>query len=217
MAFDLNDPETKEAVAKLIADAKEGIEAKNSELLAEVKKLKADIRKTQDIKPEDLAALEAERDTLAAKLASTEKAAKDAQKAAETAQKALEAESGVTHKLLAENGLMAELTKAGISDPDFLAAAKAMHIGSVKVIAEGEERKAMYGDKPIADAIKEWASTDTAKKFISAPANSGGGANGSGGAKGNEKTVLRSQFDTMSHAERATFAKEGGKVVDAAA
>ena len=208
MAFDPNDPETKEAVAKLIADAKEGIESKNSELLAEVKKLKADIRKTQDIKPEDLAALESERDALAAKLSAAEKSAKDALKAAETAQKALEAESGVTHKLLAENGLIAELTKAGITDADFLAAAKAMHIGSVKVIAEGEERKAMYGDKPIADAIKEWAATDTAKKFISAPANSGGGAHGNNGGKGG-KTISETEFNALSAKERAAKMAEG--------
>jgi hypothetical protein len=45
---------------------------------------------------------------------------------------------------------------------------------------------------------------------------SGGGANGaSGPARGaTGKTTDRASFDSMSHLERATFAKEGGQVVD---
>lgn len=44
---------------------------------------------------------------------------------------------------------------------------------------------------------------------------SGGGAPGSkGGGAANQKTVTRQEFDQMSHADRSTFSKEGGKVVD---
>ena len=38
-----------------------------------------------------------------------------------------------------------------------LEAAKAMHIGNVKIVSEGDARKALYGDKELGDAIKEWA------------------------------------------------------------
>lgn len=211
MAFDPTDPDTKAAIASAVAEANAAIEKKNDELLGEVKKLKTDLRKTQDINPDEFAALESERDTLKAKLTATEKLAKDAQTAADKATKALEAESGVTHKLLAENGLIAELTKAGISDPDFLAAAKAMHIGGVKVVVEGEDRKAMLGDKTVADAIKEWAATDTAKKFIAAPVNTGGGLGGGKGGAGG-KIASQEAINAMTPKERAGFFAEGGAI-----
>ena len=216
MAFDPTDPDTKAALDKIKADHESdiaGLKTKVEGLISVNKELK----KGREIDPADLEKLEAENENLKSKLTATEKAAKDTQKAAETAAKALEQERGVTHKLLAENGLIAELTKAGVTDPDYLEMAKAAHIGKVTVVAEGDTRKAMYGDKPLADAIKEWAGTDAAKKVIAAPINSGGGLGGSNGGKGGDKTVTRQQFDGMGHAERASFVKDGGKVVDAAA
>jgi hypothetical protein len=208
---------TKAELDEAIATAKEAQDAKNAELLGEVKKLKSDLRKTQDIKPEDLAALEVDNEKLRAELATANKTAKDATTAAEKATKALEAEQGVTHRLIAENGLVAELTKAGVTDPAYLDATKAMLLGQVKVVAEGEDRKALYGDKPLADAIKEWAGTDIGKRFVAAPNNAGGGAPGGKGGEGGAKIVTRAVFDGMSQPERSNFAKEGGKVVDQAA
>jgi hypothetical protein len=41
------------------------------------------------------------------------------------------------------------------------------------------------GDKPLVDAVAEWASSDEGKHFISAPANSGGGAAGGNGSQQN--------------------------------
>lgn len=44
---------------------------------------------------------------------------------------------------------------------------------------------------------------------------SGGGANGSqGGGAAGKKTATRSEFDAMSHPQRAEFAKSGGNVID---
>ena len=124
MPFDPTDPDTKAAMKAAVDESNEAQAAKNSELLNEVKKLKADLRKTQDIKPEDVAAIEAERDKALVDLTAAQKTAKEATTAADKATKALEAESGFTHKLLAENGLIAELTKAGVSDAAYLEAAK---------------------------------------------------------------------------------------------
>lgn len=207
---------TKAELDEAIAAAKEAQDAKNAELLGEVKKLKADLRKTQDIKPEDMAALEHDNEKLRADLAAAQKAAKEATANAEKAAKQLEVETGFTHKLLAENGVVAALTAAGVSDPAYLDAAKALHLPAVKVVADGDQRKAMYGDKPLDEAIKEWAAGDVGKKFVAAPANGGGGA--PGGKTGEAaKTMLRSAFDALGHAERSAFAKDGGKVVDEAA
>lgn len=208
---------TKAELDAAIANAKEAQDAKNAELLGEVKKLKAEIRKVSEIKPEDVAAIEAERDKALTDLAAAQKQAKDATAAADKATKALEQESGFTHKLVAENGVVAALTAAGVTDSAYLDAAKALHLPNVKIIADGAARNALYGDKPLADAIKEWAAGDVGKKFVSAPVNGGGGAQGSQGGQGGGKTVTRSAFDAMDQGARAAFAKEGGKVVDQAA
>lgn len=216
MPFDANDPDTKaalaEAVKAAVEEAKTGLENKNKELLSEVKELK----KGRQIDPAEVEKLEAKIETLQTELTTAQKTAKDATKAAETATKALETETGFTHKLLAENGVVAALTAANVTDPAYLEAAKAMHMSQIKVVADGDVRKAMYGDKALDEAIKEWAAGEVGKKFVSAPANGGGGAQG-GGQQDNTKTVTRSQFDAMDHPARASFAKDGGKVIDQAA
>lgn len=216
MAFDPNDPDTKAAlkaaIEEAVSEAKTGLETKNKELLAELK----EARKGKTIDPSEVERLEGKIDELTGKLTAAEKQAKDSAKAAETATKALEKESGFTHKLVAENGVMKALADAGVTDPAYLEAAKAMHISNVKIVAEGDDRKAMYGDKELAVAIKEWAGGDVGKKFVSAPNNGGGGAPGGKGGEG-VKTVTRQQFDALEPQARVTFAKEGGKVVDAAA
>lgn len=217
MPFDATDPDTKAALKAAIEEANEAIAGKNNELLAEVKDLKVKLRTSTEIKPEDMAALEAANDKLKADLATATKQAKDATTAADKAVKALEGEQIVTHRLIAENGLVAELTKAGVTDPAYLDAVKALHLGNVKVVADGDERKALYGDKPLADVIKEWAGSDIGKRFVAAPNNSGGGAPGGKGGEVGPKTMLRTAFDGLDQAGRAAFAKEGGKVVDVAA
>jgi hypothetical protein len=204
------------AVEKATGDV-QGLKDKIEELIGDNKKLKDQVRRAGEIKPEDLAAVEKERDDLQAKLAEQTKAAKEAATRAEKAEKALTAEQTFTHKLVAENGVVAELTKAGVTDPAYLEAAKALHLSQVKVVTEGENRTAMYGDKPLADAIKEWAGGDVGKKFVAAPVNGGGGAGGSNGQGGGGKTATRAQIDAMSHGDRTSFFRDGGKVVDQAA
>jgi SMC interacting uncharacterized protein involved in chromosome segregation len=69
------------AVEKAVAKVQESIdklESKNAELLDEAKKAKAELRKVKDISPEDMAALESERDKLASDLAEANKALKSA-------------------------------------------------------------------------------------------------------------------------------------------
>ena len=211
MPFDANDPDTKAALKAAIEEANAGAAEKNAVILDELKRAKAELRSLSTIKPEDMAALEAANDKLKVDLAAATKQAKDATTAAEKAVQALEGEQIVTHRLIAENGLVAELTKAGVTDPDYLEMAKMAHIGKIKVVTEGEDRKAMYGDKPLADAIKEWAGTDAGKKVVAAPNNSGGGApGGKGGEAG--KSVDQAGFDAMAPKARSEVFAGGGKI-----
>lgn len=209
MSIDVNAPEVQEAIKAAVEEATKGLISKRDELLREVKELK----KGRQINPEDVAALETEVETLKGQLSEAQKTVKKAQSDAESARKALEGAEGFTQRLLVDNGLSDALTKAGVTNPVHLKAVKSMLAGQVKIEADGDNRIAKVGDKALSDFVAEWAKGDEGKYFVAAPANSGGGANGSSGA-GSTKQVARSVWDNMSHAERASFAKDGGKVTD---
>lgn len=204
------------AVAK-VQESIDKLEAKNEELVGDLRKARAEARKAKEIDPAEVERLEAQVEELTGKLTAAEKAAKDATTTAEKATKALEAESAFTQKLLIQDGLKSALIGAGVKDEDHLDVLSAKFAGGAKVVTEGDERKAMYGDKPLTDFIKEWAGTDSGKKYVAAPANSGGGAGGGKGGEGGPKTVTRAEFDAMSHTDRSKFSVDGGKVVDATA
>ncbi len=220
MAFDPNDPDTKAALAAAVKEAvtaaEDGLKSKNSEIMDELKRAKADLRKTQDINPADLEKLEADLDKARADLAAANKTAKEATTTAEKATKALEAESGFTHKLLVENGLREQLVAAGVTNAALQKGAITMLASQVQVAADGDARVAKVGDKTLTDFVKEWAGSEEGKHYVQAPGNSGGGAPGGKGGE-SAKSVTRSQFEAMDAGARMAFSKEGGKVTDAVA
>lgn len=193
MAFDPNDDDDKALVQNLIDEAVQGLKANNSRLQAEVKKA----REGRQIDPAEVEKLEDRIEELQGKLTASEKQIKQASKDFEATVKQLEAETGFTHKLLAENGIVSALTAAGVSDPAFLEASKAMLLPNVKVVADGDSRKAMFGDKDVAEAVNEWAASDVGKRFVSAPANGGGGAPGGAGNGAGAKSITRAQFEAI--------------------
>lgn len=186
-AVDLDDAEVKQAIKDAVDAAIQPLAAKRDELLGEVKKL----RKESAIKPEDVEKLEAQIDELKNNLNAANANAKKFESDAKKAADALTQESTFNHKLLVENGLTDELTKAGVTNPAFLKAVKSTLAQQVKVVTEGEQRIAKAGDKTLSDFVKEWASSDEGKHFVSAPANNGGGAQGGGNNSNNQpKTSL---------------------------
>jgi phage I-like protein len=193
-----------------VAAATEGLQAKNRELLGEVKKLK----KGGDIDPAEVERLESRIEALEAEKTQLSRQVKDLTRTAETASKALEAESKFTQRLLVENGLAAELAKAGVTNPAHLKAAQAMLKDGVQIVADGDVRVAKIGDKALSEFVKEWAAGDEGKHFVQAPANNGGGAPGGSGAGAQSKTMPRSQFDSLPPAQRSEFMSAGGKLTD---
>jgi hypothetical protein len=151
-------------------------------------------------------------DELENNLTASQKTIKDQQKAFEQTKAALDSESGFTSKLLLDNGLTDALVKAGVATP-FLPAVKAMLSSQAKIAIDGDTRKAVIGDKDLSAFVIEWATSDDGKHYIAAPHNNGGGASGGSGSTG-QQVVSRSTFDNMSHPERASFAKSGGKVTE---
>jgi hypothetical protein len=217
---------TKEDVEKAIADAvakvQESVDkltSKNEELIGENRRLK----RGAEIKPEDLQAAEDRADKAETALKEAQKLAKDATSAREKAEKALQAEQGFTQKLLIQDGLKSALIANGVKDEDFIDSLAAKFGATASIVIDGDQRKAMLGDKPMADAIKEWAGSEAGKKFVEAPANSGGGAGGGDRSKGggNVKTMTRSAYDSMPQEDRASLmpqmVKGELKIVDEAA
>lgn len=190
---------TQEELDAKIAEAVDGLRQKNEQLLGEVKKLK----KGRDIDPAEIQALESERDELRSKLTAAEKAAKIATKDAETIRKQLESEASFNQRLLVDNGLTEALTKNGVTNPVHLKAAKALLMQGIKVELDGDNRVAKMGDKPLTDAITEWANGDEGRHFVAAPGNAGGGAAG-GGAGNGGAGAAKGKVDG-SPAERAAY------------
>ena len=207
--MDISEEDFAAKIKEAVEEATIGLAKKNQELLGELK----DARKGRSIDPAELDKLQEKIDSLELDLSNANKSTKEKDKALKLAQDALVSESGFTHKLLLDNGLTDALVKSGVA-AQFLPAVKAMLGTQAKIIADGDARKAVIGDKDLTDFISSWVTSDEGKHYISAPANGGGGASGGANNSSNAKVWTREKFDTSSHFERSEFAKSGGKVVD---
>ena len=87
------------------------------------------------------------------------------------------------NNLVKSQGLAQELAKLGVS-PNLLDGAIAVHMPGVSL---GDDNTVLMGEKPLGDALKEWADGDVGKAYIAAGANSGGSADGSGSGSGSQK------------------------------
>ena len=175
---------TQEELDLAIEEATKPLINKRDELLKELKTARKNLENVGDVEKlhEKIEALENERDTAL-------KQFKDAAKQLEQVSKSLESESGFTSKLLLDNGLTDALVKAGVKK-ELLPAVKALLSKQAKVVADGDARKAVIGDKGMSEFITEWSASDEGKHFIQAPANGGGGADGSKGTSNNDLMKL---------------------------
>lgn len=121
-------------------------------------------------------------------------------------------QTSTVHNLVARQGLAKAMAEAGIAEP-LREAVEAMYLPKVKIEDAGGEIQALLDNKPLADAMQEFAQSDKGKHYVAADKSGGGGSHEAGGG-GNVKTVTRAQWDGMNHVARSKFAKDGGKVVD---
>lgn len=175
--IDLTSPEVKAAIDAAVSEAVEGLKSKNTELLGKLKKAQKD----SAIDPADLEAVERERDELRAKLSDATKAATKAAKDLEAASKRATDIEAAFNNTLRDSALTEALTKAGVTSPALLKAAKALHASGVEVVDDNGAKAVKAGDKPLADFITEWAGSDEGKHFVTAPEANGGGAQGGHG------------------------------------
>lgn len=159
-----------------LAATNEALQKKNRELLGELKAAKAKA-KGVEIDPEEYAGLQSEIETLRDHLAKTEKMSKGE---IEKFQKALAEKDGAIQNYLIDNGLADAMLKANVRT-EMMPAVKAMLRQQTSIKADGSEYLALMGEKPLAEAVIEWAQSEAGKPFVVAPDNSGGGAAGGAG------------------------------------
>lgn len=206
---------TQADIDKLAASV-EALEAKNAELVGDVRKAKQAARAASEIKPEDMAAVEAERDKALADLASLNKTVATLTKERDTATKALETEQGAARSYALEAEIASAIAEGNIV-PALVPAFKAMIAQGAKADLVDGKYAVTIGDKPARDHIKALLDSEEGKAFRAAPMNGGGGSQGGGGAGGAAKTMDRDSFGKLKPQEQSTFVKEGGKITESAA
>lgn len=167
--IDLTAPEVQAAIAAAVEKATAPLVAKRDELLGEVKKL----RKNSEIDPAELERVEAERDAARAEAAEAKRSLTKATKDLEAATKARDEIANAYTGSLKESALTDALTKAGVTDPAYLKAVKALLAGSVEVVEENGARVVKAGGKALDEFITEWAGGEEAKRFRTISAEGG--------------------------------------------
>lgn len=194
--------------------AEDGLKAKNAELLAEIRALKAKVRAADGVTVEALTRVEQERDELAAQVTRLTGEVKAAKDAAAQAAKALETEREATTKATLDRELLAGLASVGATHAVHQKAAAALLRSGLSLV----DGKPVLNGKPLAEALKEWAGGEEGKHFVAAPVNSGGGAPGGAPGGAASKTMTRDDFRRLTLSDPAAVAKfhrEGGRVADA--
>lgn len=209
--IDLTSQEVKDAIAAAVASETQGLKDKNTELLGKLKKA----QQGQQIDPADLQAVENERDELRTKLTEANKALTKATKAAEDATKKATDIEGAYHGTLRDSALTDELTKAGVTNPVHLKAAKALLGSQLTVTSDGDTRVVKAGDKGVGDFVKEWAGSEEGKHFTAASPSNGSGTQHSRATNPNAPSVTRQAFEGMTPAAQMEHIQKQGVVTDA--
>ena len=207
---------TLEELQAKVAELTESLKAETDTtkgLKADLTKAKNELRKGQEIDPNEFASLQTLNEELKSKLNLTANDLKKITGERDTALKTLETESVITLGMQKDRDLMDELSKINVTNPINLKAAKAILAAQVQVVTDGDKRVTKFGDKLLSDGLKEWAATDEGKHFITATQNNGGGATG-GSNQSIGKTMTRTQFDAQSPASKMEFSKGGGTVTE---
>ena len=171
-------------IEELTQDKLDELLAENESSKTSIKGLKADIlalkqkAKGADIDPAEHAALQSQVEELTSKLGKVEK---DSKTAIDKLTAEGKTKDEALHKHLIEGSLTGALAKAGVK-PEFMDASMALLKSQAIIKSENGNHTALIGDKPLADAVGEWAASDAGKHFVAAPSNGGGGAGGGSGS-----------------------------------
>lgn len=206
-------PEELEATVNELKETLKAQEETNKGLKADLTKAKAELRKGQEINPAEFTQLQTDYEALKTKHDALDKDLKKVSGERDNLAKTLETEAKITSDMQRDSDLTNVLTSLNVTNPVNLKYAKALLSSQVQVVTENGTRVSKVGDKLLNDFAAEWVTTDEGKHVVSASDSSGGGAGG-GKPNATTKTMTRAQFDGLDHSARASFSKDGGKIVD---
>ena len=225
-----NDPQPSPDVQALIDQAVSGLKAKNSEILGTLKATKERLAAFEGIDPEGIKALlskfsededaalikAGDLDKVISKRTERMKAGFEAEtKAEREARERAESRVQAFGKRVLENSIRAEAGAAGLHQ--FAVEDALYRAGSMFVIDDAGNPVAAEGvlgkdGKPL--TLKEWFSDMKEKAPHWYPATqSGSGAQGNTSGKGSQRTMSRTEFDSLSPAQRMAVSKSGIQVI----
>lgn len=172
------DSAAEEFASVRVEEEVQGLKQKNAELIRTNKRLKQGVDGGEQL--DELQGRIDELQTENKRLQKeSEKVQKQSDKQIEQLKTELQSEQGVVSRMLVDNGLTEALTQAGVKNPAWVKAAKALLRDKVQVVADGDERKAVVEDKPLSEFVAEWSQGDEGKHFMPDSGRTGGGAGGS--------------------------------------
>lgn len=201
---------TEDELKAKIDDEVKGLKAKNEELITKLKKRDEDYKGLEG-RLGELETAQEEADRLKAeKDGDVQKAVAAAEKKWNKEREALinerDGAKDMVQKHLVENGLNNALLKAGVAPETLEYVAAGFHRKHGNTFEVSEEGVKIDG-KPLEDFVSEWSQGATAKPFIAADRNGGGGAQGAGGGG---QAPAGKKASEMSQADKSAFIAEHG-------
>ena len=190
-------------VAELTAE-REALRTNNAKLKREKDTFKAKAEGA-DIDPAEHARLQEQVEEMNTQLNAAKTSGKTALDAANAQ---LKEKDGALSGLLVDSGISSTLAKAGV-EPDYVEALMPFFKSQSTVVKTDKGYVAQIGDKPLETVIGEYLAGEKGKRYLAAPASSGGGATG-GGNKASAK-----QFKDMSATERMALYRTDRAAYDA--
>jgi len=209
MAYDPNDQKDVEFLEAEIEKATSRLKAKNEELIGELRQARAG-----KVDPQKVEKLENELEATRQSFEELQRNHKKLERDHKTASDALAERGREADSLRVSRALKDAMTEHKIA-PQFHEAVEAMFAGKATIKADGSEKVVMLGDKPLGDALKEFAASDNGKHFVAAANNSGGGSQGNRERTGSGKQMTRSSFDALSpEAKRQATVVDKVQIID---
>jgi hypothetical protein len=192
----------------------DGLAAKNAQLLHELKVAKAKLRdyETTATTPEQYKRLQDDFDRLLEENVSLKKNHGDLSKLFEETNKKFAKEVDLNHSMMREHTISSQMTSANIAAP-YQKAVAALLMSRTTVVDDGGNRVVKIDGKDPGDFFKEWSSTEDAKHFIAAPANTGSGTvQTSGTPKQTQKTIPLAEFLRLSPMDQMNMHRTGVQI-----
>jgi len=185
-----------------------GLKAKNDELLAEKKRIQRDKEKADAEARIEAERVAQEQNDFKQLYESQKAEAEKLQVQLEEVNSNIQRQTVMSEAARLASGLTKDVAKAKLLEQQ-ISQRLTLVDGEIKVLDESGQ---LTVSKP--ESLTESIRENYPFLVDGSQASGGGAARSQGGADAGEKMVSRTDFDAMGQRERATFVKEGGKVID---